>query len=124
MPKRKEKFNRKIFSILIDKARGERSLRSFASDCDISYLQMRKLYLCEQQNAPGFKLIKKLAENSENEVDIEDYLFAAGEKQNEQNSFADISQKERLLLQNYNSLSTKQQKTVDDFIDFLIRYKK
>lgn len=124
MPKRKEKFNSKIFSILIDKARGERSVRRFASECGISYLQMRKLILCEQENAPGLKLIKKLAENSENGIDVEDYLFAAGEKQNEQNSFADISQKERLLLQNYNSLSTKQQKTVDDFIDFLIRYKK
>ncbi len=123
MPKRKEKFNRKIFSILIDRARGERSVRRFASECGISYLQMRKLLLCEQENAPGIKLMTKLAENSENGIDIEDYLYAAGEKQSNQDNLIEISPKERLLLQNYNSLSSNQQKTVNDFIDFLIRYK-
>lgn len=123
MPKRKEKFNKKIFSILIDKARGERSVRRFASECGISYLQMRKLISCEQENAPGLKLIKKLAENSENGIDVEDYLYAAGETGKTQDSSADIAPREKLLIQNYNSLSSKQQKTVDDFIDFLIRYK-
>ncbi len=123
MPKRKENFNRKIFSILIDKARGERSVRRFAAECGISYLQMRKLILCEQENAPGLKLITKLAENSENGIDVEDYLYAAGERQSQKENLIEIPPREKLLLQNYNLLSSKQQKTVDDFIDFLIRYK-
>lgn len=123
MPKKNTNFNKKIFSILIDKARGERSVRRFAAESGISYLQLRKLIMCEQENAPGLKLITKLAENSENGVDIEDYLYAAGESKKNQNTEAEIPPKLRLLLKNYTSLSSKQQKTVDDFIDFLLRYK-
>lgn len=123
MPKKNTNFNKKIFAILIDKARGERSVRRFSAESGISYLQLRKLLMCEQENAPGIKLITKLAENSENGVDIEDYLYAAGEPSKKDNSETEISPKLRLLLKNYSSLSSKQQKTVDDFIDFLLRYK-
>ena len=123
MPKKNTNFNKKIFSILIDKARGERSVRRFAAESRISYLQLRKLLMCEQENAPGIKLITKLAENSQNGVDIEDYLYAAGELGTKENAEAEISPRLRLLLKNYTSLSTKQQKTVDDFIDFLLNYK-
>lgn len=124
MPKNNGKFNKKIFAMLIDKAKGERSVRRFAQEAGISYLQLRKLLLCEQENAPGIKLITKLAENSENGIELEDYLFAAGELSSESSVKAELSPRLRLLIQNYGSLSSKQQKTVDDFIDFLIRYKK
>ena len=123
MPKRNSNFNKKIFSVLIDKARGERSVRRFSSETGISYLQLRKLILCEQENSPGIKLITKLAENSENGIEMEDFLFAAGETSIKAVEETDISPKEKLLLKNYSLLSGKQQKTVDDFIDFLIKYK-
>ena len=124
MPKIKQSsFNKKIFAMLIDKAKGERSVRRFSSDCGISYLQLRKLLLCEQENPPRIKLITKLAENSENNVDLEDYMFAAGMSNQDENSESTISPRLRLLMHNYSLLSVKQQKTVDDFIDFLIRYK-
>ena len=43
-------FNKKIFALLLERAKGERSLRRFSMDCDISYVQMRKLYYGEQEN--------------------------------------------------------------------------
>ncbi|MBR5308853.1 MAG: hypothetical protein IKU43_08785 [Clostridia bacterium] len=116
-------FNKKIFAMLIDKAKGERSVRRFASECGISYLQMRKLLMCEQENPPRIKLITKLAENSENGVELEDYLYAAGKVENADTNTVELTQKEKHFLENYNSLSVKQQKTVEDFIDFLLRYK-
>ena len=123
MPKRNNAFNKRIFAMLIDKAKGERSVRRFALESGISYLQLRKLLMCEQENPPGIKLITKLAENSENGVDIEDYLYAVGKSYEFCSESDDFSPKIRLLVENYNLLSSKQQKTVDDFIDFLVKYK-
>ncbi len=123
MAKKSNGFNKRIFAILIDKARGERSVRRFASDCGISYLQMRKLLLGEQENPPRLKLITKLAENSENGIELEDYLFAAGIDTEEAKDKTEISAKHRFLIHNYDSLGSRQQRTVDDFIDFLLRYK-
>lgn len=122
MSTKKSNFNKRILSILIDKARGERSVRKFAQDCNISYLQMRKLLLCEQENPPRMKLIIKLAENSENRVELEDYLHAIGNSEDTGEDFDEITPKEKMLLSNYNNLSTNQQKTVDDFINFLLNY--
>ena len=123
MPKKTTTFNKKIFAMLTDKARGERSVRRFAADSGISYLQLRKLLMCEQENPPRLKLITKLAENSENGIELEDYLYAAGKVESEDSNTVELSQKEKHLLENYNSLSVKQQKTVEDFVDFLLRYK-
>lgn len=123
MPKRNRRFNKRVFAILVEKAKGERSVRRFASESGISYLQLRKLMMCEQENPPGIKLITKLAENSINNVEIEDFLFAAGEYESKDTSIPEITPKIKLLIDNYTSLSSKQQKTVDDFIDFLIKYK-
>lgn len=123
MPKKSTTFNKKIFAMLIDKARGERSVRRFAADSGISYLQLRKLLMCEQENPPRLKLITKLAENSENGIELEDYLYAAGKVESEDSNTVELTQKEKHFLENYNSLSVKQQKTVEDFVDFLIRYK-
>ena len=123
MPKRNNTFNKRIFAMLIEKAKGERSVRRFALESGISYLQLRKLIMCEQENPPGLKLITKLAENSENGVDIEDYLYAAGKSDDFFSEGDQLSPKMRLLIQNYNLLSSKQQKTVDDFIDFSVKYK-
>lgn len=123
MPKKSTTFNKKIFAMLIDKARGERSVRRFAADSGISYLQLRKLLMCEQENPPRLKLITKLAENSENGIELEDYLYAAGKVESEDSNTVELTQKEKHFLENYNSLSVKQQKTVEDFVDFLVRYK-
>lgn len=72
------RWNKKIFAILLERAKGVRSLRQFASDCDISYVQMRKLMNMEQENPPRPKLIRKLADHAFGDVDLEDLMFAAG----------------------------------------------
>ena len=80
--KKSEPFNRKIFAMLIEKAKGDRSSKQFAADCGISYVQLHKLELQAQPGAPGMKLITKLAANSAGGIELEDYLLAAGKTQN------------------------------------------
>lgn len=118
MPKKGRAFNKKIFSMLIDRARGERSIMGFAKDAGISYVQLRKLHAGLQENPPGNKLIKKLAENSVGGVEYEDYAFAAG--------FSDAKDEERKysaqdtrILEKLAALSSGQRKTAESFIDFL-----
>ena len=71
-------FNKKLFALLLDLARGERSWRQFAQDCDISYVQMRKLATCKQENPPRIKLIRKIASNAQADVSVDDLLFVSG----------------------------------------------
>lgn len=80
--KKSEPFNRKIFAMLIEKAKGDRSSKQFAADCGIRYVQLHKLELQAQPGAPGMKLITKLAANSAGGIELEDYLLAAGKHKN------------------------------------------
>lgn len=113
------RFNKKIFSILIERACGDRSIHRFAKDAGISYVQLRKLHSCQQENPPGKKLIKKLSENSLGGVEYEDYLFAAGICENEKADAIEFSPKDKLILSKLSALSAGQKKTAEEFIDFL-----
>ena len=121
--KKSEPFNRKIFAMLLEKAKGDRSTKQFAADCGISYVQLHKLELQAQPGAPGRKLITKLAANSAGGIELQDYLRAAGKKQKpDQES---VKKKKSLNIQKmYENLSAGQQKTVYDFMDYLANYKK
>ncbi len=118
------RFNKKILAMLIEKAKGERNLKAFAEDCGISYLQMRKLYLCMQDNPPGKKLLTKLASGSENGVSLDDYLFVCTSTNEDTSSLtkASLSPHEQEILEKYNALGSRQKKTVEDFLDFLAGY--
>lgn len=117
-------FNKKIFAILLDISRGDRSWRQFATDCEISYVQMRKLATCKQENPPRVKLLKKIVENSNGDIGMEDYLFVIGfsadddQKQNLHISTNLIKQGDAFF-EKYLSLSMGQRKMINDFIDFL-----
>lgn len=117
-------FNKKIFAMLIERARGERTTRAFAFDCGISYVQLHKLEMCLQENAPGMKLLTKLAENSENGIELEDYLFACGIEEVPAVKKKKTSGKSLDVQSMYDKLSQGQKKTVYDFIDYLLNYKK
>ncbi len=114
------RWNKKIFSLLLEKAKGDRSLRQFAFDCDISYVQMRKLVYMVQENPPRPKLIKKIANAAWNEVDLEDLLYAAGifpadarVRDEDESSPAGIAEKVR-------NLSPKSRKSAEDYINYLL----
>lgn len=121
--KKSQPFNRKIFAMLLEKAKGERSSKQFAADCGISYVRLHKLELGAQLGAPGLKLITKLANNSAGGIELEDYLLAAGKTSvSEQKP---VKKKKTLDIQQmYENLSASQQKTVYDFMDYLSNYKK
>ena len=118
-------FNKKIFSILLNISRGDRSWRQFAIDCDISYVQMRKLATCKQENPPRIKLLKKIVDNSMGEIDMEDYLFSVGINNGEEEPLQGLPVSSSLIKQGdaffekYLSLSMGQRKMINDFIDFL-----
>ena len=121
--KKSKPFNKKIFAMLLEKARGERTTKQFANDCGISYVQLHKLELCNQENAPGITLMTKLANNSAGGIELEDYLLAAGSLKDESDKVQ--KKKKSLNIQElYDSLSSSQQKTVYDFMDYLANYKK
>lgn len=111
--------------MLIEKARGDRTVRKFAKDCDISYVQLHKLEMCAQDNPPGLRLVTKLAENSEGGIELEDYLFACGIDASSQDNKKGKAPKKSLDVQSmYDKLTQGQKKTVYDFIDYLLNYKK
>lgn len=117
-------FNKKIFAILLEISKGkERSWRQFASDCDISYVQMRKLALMQQENPPRTKLIKKIAQNSANDITFEDLLFTVGLNFEDDRKKLPVSsntiKQGELFYEKYLSLSMGQKKMLNDFIDFL-----
>ncbi len=125
MVRKSKNFNKKIFALLIERARGDRSTRTFALDCGISYVQLHKLECGAQENPPGIKLLTKLAENSENGIELEDYLFACGIDEDELTTAKKQTVQKSLDVQDmYNKLSQGQKKTVYDFIDYLLNYKK
>ena len=101
------RFSKKIFAILLERAKGDRSWRQFAIEADISYVQMRKLAQGTQENPPRPKLIKKLAEHSFNDIDLEDFMFAVG-------MTAPAARARKSA-----PSQTEQRKTVNDFVTFL-----
>lgn len=112
-------FSKKIFSMLLEKAKGPRSWRQFAADCDISYVQMRKLVQGEQENPPRPKLIRKLADHAFDDVDLEDFMFAAGMVRDDASFVVRESAKQDAFYAGYRALSQKDKNTVNEFIKFL-----
>lgn len=113
------RFNKKILSLLIEKAAGNRTLKKYATDCGISYMQVRKLFLCAQENPPRKALITKLSSCADNGITYEDFAFACGvEDQNFEKS-TQPEGKYDILAHKISKLSSGQKKTAMDFIDFL-----
>ena len=119
-------FNKRIFIMLFEKARGNRTTRKFAQDCKISYLQLHKLEQGLQDSPPGRQLLIKLTENSEADIELEDFLFACGLEDKQEKKVSVPSKKSKSLdIQSlYDKLSQGQKTTVYDFIDYLLNYKK
>ncbi len=110
--------------MLLVEAKGVRSWRQFAADCDISYVQMRKLALGTQENPPRPKLIRKVASNAFGEVDLQDLMFAAGINTGDSMIVRESATDAETPYDKYRSLPLKDRKTVDRFIEFLIEDKK
>ena len=106
--------------MLLAEAKGVRSWRQFALDCDISYVQMRKLALGTQENPPRPKLIRKVAAHAFGEIDLEDLMFAAGIHTADSMSFRESEVPEVTPYDKYRSLPLKDRKQVDRFVEFLL----
>ncbi len=113
------KWNKKIFSLLLAEAKGVRSWRQFAIDCNISYVQMRKLALGTQENPPRPKLIRKVAENSFGDIELKDLMFAAGINVCDTKVIREDKIGIETNFDKYRALSTKDRRMVNAFVDFL-----
>ncbi len=102
-------YNKKIFALLLERAKGERSWRQFADDCGISYVQLRKLSMCGQENPPRLKFIAKLASASV-EITEEEYRFAAGYREDEVRD---------VLADAIDALSTEKRRIVTELVELL-----
>lgn len=107
-------FSKKIFALLLERAKGERSWRAFAEDCDISVVQIRKLACCEQENPPRRKLLLKLGAHSENGITAEDFLAAAGA------DVKKLSTEDKALLNTVSALRPKDRRLLEDYAAFLL----
>ncbi len=107
-------YSKKIFALLLERAKGERSWRRFADDCGISYVQIRKLSICAQENPPRPKLIEKLAAHSEG-VTAEDYMFAAG--------YTHENRQRDELWEKISELSADRRRFVEDLVNYLSKKK-
>ncbi|MEG2003268.1 MAG: hypothetical protein RRY76_00020 [Clostridia bacterium] len=113
-------YSKKIFALLLEHAKGDRSWRQFAFDCDISYVQMRKLAQATQENPPRPKLIRKISDHSFNEIDLADFMFAAGMIKNESSFIVkDVSPQPDDFYSKFRALSQKDKAMLTDFVDFL-----
>ena len=113
-----QRWNKKIFSLLLEKAKGDRSWRQFAFDSDISYVQMRKLSGMTQENPPRPKLIKKIALAAWNDIDLEDLLYAAGIFPPDTRKKVK-RQKSDTFLDRFRALTPKGRSSVEDYIAFI-----
>ena len=115
-------FNKRIFSILLEQAKGDRSWRQFAMDCDISYIQLRKLALQQQENSPRKKLMTKIAQNAAGGITLEDLMFCSGaaEENDDKKASGALTRSGDLFNEKFQTLSMGQRKMVLDFIDFLV----
>ena len=80
---------------------------------------MRKLAQGTQENPPRPKLIKKLAEHSFNDIDLEDFMFAVGMTAPAARARKSAPSQTEQLLDAYRALPARERKTVNDFVTFL-----
>ncbi len=111
------RWNKKIFAMLLEQAKGVRSWRQFAAECDISYVQLRKLVAMEQENPPRPKLIRKIAATAFGDVDLADLMFAAGIAMPD--ASLQNQPKVETVHDRFNALPPKDRRTVEEFIEFL-----
>ncbi len=109
-------YNKKIFALFLDRARGDRVLRQYAKECDISYVQLRKLELCKQDSPPGIKLLKKMADHAANDVTYEDLLSICGYRDE-----SALKQRENPIIEKMEKLTASKQKLLLDFADLLAK---
>lgn len=111
------RWNKKIFAMLLERAKGVRSWRQFAAECDISYVQMRKLAGMTQDNPPRPKLLRKVAANAFDDVDLEDLMFAAG--LNAPEAVTGRREQKETVIDRFHALSARDRRTVEELIAFL-----
>ncbi|MCH5182680.1 MAG: hypothetical protein J1E00_00760 [Oscillospiraceae bacterium] len=114
-------WNKKVFAILLERAKGVRSWRQFAAECGISYVQMRKLASMSQENPPRPKLIRKVTDNAFNDVDLEDLLFAAGMSNSGRQRVRKQAEQpqEETAYDRFRALPARDRRIVEEYIDFL-----
>lgn len=71
-------FDRKLFSDLLQRAKGNRSLNDFAKQSGVNSGYLSRLIRGERPNPPSADVIKRIASAARGGVTLEDLMAAAG----------------------------------------------
>lgn len=71
-------FDKKNFAILLEKAKGRRSINAYAQACDISAAHISRFLRELIETAPSPQTIKKLSDNAYNSVTYTDMMQVCG----------------------------------------------
>src|SRR5690606_29210491 len=71
-------FDRKLFSELLQRAKGSRSLNDFAKQSNVNSGYLSRLIRGERPNPPSADVIKRIASAARGGVTLEDLMSAAG----------------------------------------------
>lgn len=89
-------FNKQIFAILLDKAKGDRSINQYANETDISAAHISRFLRQMIDTSPTPETISKFAEKAANGVTYKDFMIAAGHIAEDGNNVEEDSPRSRL----------------------------
>jgi len=71
-------FNKEQLSVLLEQAKGKRTLNQFARECDVSNSYLSNLIQCKKENPPSIEVAQKIASKSHNNITLDLLLVACG----------------------------------------------
>lgn len=93
----KELFDKKAFAILLDKARGDRSINQYANETDVSAAHISRFLRQRVDSPPTPETISKFAQKAANGVSYRDLMVAAGYLTEDSNEIEEDSPRNRKL---------------------------
>lgn len=108
-------YSKKLFALLLDRAKGNRDLKEYAEQSGISHVQLKKFSLCNQNGPPTPKLLQKLASVAHNDVTYEDFLSICGYREDEV-----FTSRLHPIVFKAEKLTAAKLRLLEDFADFLI----
>jgi len=73
-----EQFNKEEFAVLLDRAKGDRSINNFANETGVSAAHISRFLRQMIASPPTPETISKFAAKAQNEVTYQDFMVAAG----------------------------------------------
>lgn len=119
-------FDKQLFSELLEKAKGERSINQYGQQCDVDPGYISRLLRGLRDQPPSADIIRKLGTKARGGITIEQLMAAAGYIDEPQNNPRELPETVAPYLpEGFDELSPEARKEVLDFIDYvMVKYAK